>query len=268
MRTLYLNPSRREQEKSFFKAFCSTHKEFNIENPEEYRKQPPNPDYIFPLSKKRIGLELTTLVLNKPGLVLDKSGELSSLAAIRDAQNKCLKKAAQIVKRDGLPSVTVEVEFRSDINLALIYKITIDEAVKELVDFLEKKIPTIDDTKTWHYYESGLKYSKWISIRLGTFNGQKLLDHHRFMRNHKNWVTMDPIDGIQSGIDKKQSKYTTYIQNCDECWLLIGVDEWTKPEAAEIREKTKNHVFSGDFQRLFFLRNIEGTLTELKIKNR
>ena len=203
--TLYSNPSRQEQEESFFKTFCSVHKELNIKNPEDCRRQPPNPDYIFPFSQKKIGIELTTLVLNKPGLVLDKSGKTTSLAAIRSAQNECLRRAAQIAKEDKLPHIAVDVQF------CLVRKpIDIDEATKELVDFLKKKIPEIDDTESWHYPETGLKYCKWIKIQLGTLNGQKWLCNHRFTQIRVNWMTIDPIDEVQARIDEKQSKFLKY----------------------------------------------------------
>ena len=57
------------------------------------------------------------------------------------------------------------------------------------------------------------------------------------------------------------------MKKCDKCWLLIGVNEWAAPEAVAITEELKSHVFSGDFQRLFFLRNIEGVVVELRIIN-
>jgi hypothetical protein len=78
-------------------------------------------------------------------------------------------------------------------------------------------------------------------------------------------MKIDPVEEIQACIDEKQTKIPNYIRRCDECWLLIGVDEWTVPEAVAITEQLNTHVFSGDFRRLFFLRNIEGKLVELRI---
>ena len=247
MRTLYSNPDKSEKEDSFLETFLSAKKGLPIKKP--HRGIPPEPDYIFDLSQKKIGLEVTSPVK-----------EL--LAAIRDAQNKCLKKAAQIAKQTGLETVEVQAQFRLDHD-----PIDINKAAEELVEFVKKEIPKVDATKSHHCYESGLKYFKWIIIRLGTVNGHKWLHHHRFERIHMVWMR-NPISEIQSLIDKKQPKYLKYIQSCDECWLLIGVDEWTAPEAVAITEELESHVFSGDFQRLFFLRNIERKLRELKISNK
>lgn len=218
---------------------------------EKYEKGE-SPDYILYTGTKKIGLELTTLVLNK-------SDKKIPLASIRDAQNKCLKKATQTAKQNGLETVEVQAQFRSDHA-----PIDINKAAEELVEFVEKEIPKIDATKSHHCYESGLKYFKWIIIRLGTINGHKWLPHHRFKRIHLNWVRINPINEIQSRVDEKQSKIPEYLKKCDECWLLIGVDEWTAPEAVDITKGLENHIFSGDFKRLFFLRNIERKLVELK----
>ena len=247
MRILHSNPNKLAKEQSFFKTFKSARKDLHIQNPR--RGNPPEPDYSFSVSQKKIGLEITSLVKE-------------SLAPIRTDQDECLKKAVQIAKQIGLETIAVQVQFRSGRD-----RIDIDEAVKELVDFVKEKIPEIYDTKSWHYPEPGLKYYEWISIRLGTYNGHKWLKHHRFEWTNVNWMERDPIDRIQSRIDEKQLKYPGYIQSCDECWLLIGVNEWTAPEAVAITNETKNHVFSGAFQRLFFLKNIEGSLAELKISS-
>jgi len=247
VRTLYSNPNKWEKEQSFFETFRSARTDLLIQNPR--RGKPPEPDYLFSISQKKIGLEVTSPVK-----------EL--LAPLRTDQDKCLKKAGQSAKQIGLETVEVKVQFRSDHD-----SIDIDKASEELVQFVKKEIPKIDDTKSWHYCESGLKYIKWISIHLGTVNGRKWLPNHRFERIHMNWMRINPIDEIQSLIDKKQSRYHDYIQTCDECWLLIGVNEGTAPEAVAITEKLRSHVFSGDFLRLFFLRNIEGCVVELKISN-
>ena len=248
MRTLYSNPNKWEKEQSFFETFRSVRTDLDIRN---YRRGiPPEPDYLFSVSQKKIGLEITSLVKE-------------SLAKIRTDQDKCLKKAGQIAEQTGLEPIAVQVQFCSGRD-----RIDIDEAAKELTDFVIEKIPEIDDTKSWHYLQSDLKYYEWIIIHLGTYKGHKWLPQHRFEWTNVNWMERDPIDRIQSRINEKQSKYPGYIQSCDECWLLIGVNEWTPPEAVEITDGIMNHVFSGDFQRLFFLRNIEGIVTELKIKRR
>ncbi len=249
MRALHSDPSKTDKENTFFENFLSINNDTQIKKWERGE----SPDYIIFTADKKIGLEITTLVL-------DPSNSHHSLASIRSAQNKCLKKAKILAEQSVLCPIKVEVQFRS--NYAAI---NVDDAANELAEFIKQNLSEIDDTRTWHFYESGLIYSKWISIRLGVINGHKWLNEHRFERNHLNWMTINPVSEIQARINEKQSKISRYLQICDECWLLIGVDEWTAPEAVAITEEIQNHVFLGDFKRLFFLCNIGCNMTEFKI---
>lgn len=99
MCTLYSNPNKLEKEQSFFETFRSARTDLHIRNPR--RGKPPEPDYLFSISQKKIGLEVTSPVK-----------EL--LAPLRTDQDKCLKKACQIAKQIGLETVEVKVQFRSD----------------------------------------------------------------------------------------------------------------------------------------------------------
>lgn len=211
-----------------------------------------SPDYILYANNAKIGLEVTTLVLNHPNAE-------KPLAAIRAAQTECLLKAANLAKLEGLEPVEVQVNFRSDHTM-----IDIEYASKELLEYVKRRLGEIDDSKSWHEYETGLKYSKWICIHIGTTNGQRCLDYHRFDRMHVNWMDVDPIEEVQKRINAKQQKIHTYLKKCNECWLLIGVDEWTAPEAVAITDKTNKYVFKSTFKRLFFLQNIKSQLFELE----
>lgn len=249
MGIFYLDPNKSQKEQSFFETFLSNVRGLHIQNWDRSEA----PDYILYTSQGRIGLEVTALVLTNP------KGQ-TPMAAIRAAQNNCLKKAAELAEQHSLGPVEVKVKFRSDLQ-----PIDVGVGAKELVEFVKEKFNEIDDTRIWNYPESGFKYSKWISINLGTCNGHRWLSEYRFARMLVNWMRVDPVEEIQARIDEKQAKIKNYIQRCNECWLLIGVDEWTAPEAVAITEKLNTHKFSGDFRRLFFLRNIEGKLVELKI---
>jgi hypothetical protein len=130
VRALYSNPNKSEKEQSFLETFLSA-KGSGL-NIEKYDKGE-SPDYILYISKEKIGLEVTALVRNE-------------LAAISTAQIKCLQKATELARQKHLPIVAVKVEFRSNHDL-----IDIDEAARELVEFVQKKISEIDDTKSWHY---------------------------------------------------------------------------------------------------------------------
>ncbi len=70
----------------FFETFRSARTDLHIQN--SRRGKPPEPDYLFSISQKKIGLEVTSPVK-----------EL--LAPLRTDQDKCLKKAGQIAKQIG-----------------------------------------------------------------------------------------------------------------------------------------------------------------------
>ncbi len=244
MRTLYDNPTKNQFEESMLETFLSTFTEFKIERWEKSEA----PDFILFGDGGTIGLEVTGLVHE-------------SLAKIRSAQDRCLRHAADLADKFGIAPLEVNVRFRDD-HSHVVCKV----AAGELVQFILDKLPSIDDSKCWNYNDCGLQYIHWIRIRKGTAYGQRWLSRHRFGRIHMNWMTVDPIDKIQLVIDKKSAKLKTYISKCDACWLLVGANEWTAPEAFKITVGIENHIFFGGFQRLFFLENIEGRLTELQIR--
>ena len=185
MRTLNSNPNKSEKEQSFFKTFLSVKRsDLNIERHEKGE----SPDYILYISQEKIGLEVTALVREE-------------LASIRTAQNKCLQRATEMARQKGLRIVSVKVEFRSSHD-----RIDIDKAAMELVEFVEKKIPEINDKKSWHYCESNLKYIKWVIIHLGIVNGRQWLPDYRFEQIPINWMRINPIGDIQARIDEKHLK--------------------------------------------------------------
>jgi hypothetical protein len=250
LRIIYENPSRNEKEQNFFESF----KSLSPTIPEGTWERSERPDYILHTATLRYGLEITTLMV-KP-----TEGQIS-LAAIRHAQTECLEMARKLAEDRGIPPLEVEVGFRN--NRRTINSKTIAQA---LVTFVESKLNHLGDTGHYYTTDSGMIDVDWVSIQLGTVRGQKWLDYHRWRRNHLNLVNVDPIPLLREAIDKKQEKLQAYLSKCDECWLLVGVDEWTAPEAIYFSEIGTANVYQCGFARLFFLRNIESSLTELKVK--
>lgn len=249
MRTLYSSPTKEQKEESHFEAFLDLVNGLHILEWEKTEQ----PDYLLQIDQKIVGLELTSLVLGGP------KGKTSP-AAIRNSQHECLVLASSLAEKRKLPVVNVKAKFIFDDE-----PIDVEEAANELVEFVQSKVDEIDDTKPVNFPNVPLRFFKMVMIRLGTLNGERWLERHRFERIHMNWLLRDPISEIQKRIDAKQKKLEGYLKKCEECWLLIGVDEWTAPEAVYITDKTRGHAFRGEFGRLFFLKNIEGNLMELRI---
>jgi len=158
-------------------------------------------------------------------------------------------------KRDA--PVEVKVKFRDDQT-----RINIKEATQELCNYILEKVDNIDDTKSWHWYESGLKHISWISIHIATTFGKKWLNEHRVNLIHINDVNTNPYDIIQKAIDSKNAKLAKYQKQCDECWLIIGVNELTAPEAVKVPDNDDSTYFS-DFARTYFICGVEGRVWPL-----
>jgi hypothetical protein len=250
LRVTYEDPSKDEKEQSFFESFKSLAQGV----PQGTWERSEGPDYVLYTPTRRYGLEIKTLMV-KP-----TDGEIS-LAAIRRAQNESLNMASKLAEDRGIPPLEVEVGFRN--NRRTIHS---KEVAQALVTFVESKLNHLDDAGHSYSTESGLPDIEWVSIQLGTVRGQKWLDYHRWRRDHLNLVNIDPIPLLEEAINKKQEKLQDYLAKCDECWLLVGVDEWTAPEAIYLSEIGTGYVYRCGFTRLFFLRNIQGSLDELKVK--
>ena len=248
MMTMYLNPSDDQFEWQVVSILKTEIEDFPCG---DIQKQE-SPDFIIRAPNKTVGIEVTRAInLNY--------ANSTPLTEIRGAQFKCLKIARQILVNERDAPVEVKVKFRDDQT-----RININEAARELCDFVLEKVENIDDTKTWHYYESELKYISWISIRLDTTNGKKWLNEHRVEPIIMNLVNTDPHEIIQKAIDSKKAKLAGYIGQCDECWLIIGVNEISAPEAIKVQENDDSTYFS-DFARTYFVRAVEGRVWTLKV---
>lgn len=247
MGVLFLNPSNKQKEQSFFETFQSQASEI----PAGSWHKSESPDYILKTRDRVYGVEVTTLIRDNPS-------NSTSLAAIRTSQERSFRRARELLQSAPISPVDVKVKFRDDNR-----PIDVEETAVELFEFITGKIEIIDDSKTWHFHESGLKNIQWVSMHLDTTRGKRWLEHHRVGRIHINWISVDPIDLLQRRIDAKQHKLLDYLRKCDKCWLVIGVDEWTAPEAIDMTENGVKHLYRSDFSRLFFVRNIDSKVHEL-----
>ena len=244
VRRLFEKPSKQEREDSFLETFLLLEKDI----PAGQWKPHEAPDYLLTNSDVTVGLEITALIN-------------SDLAAIRNAQDKAFAMAQSAAIEQNLPIMEVRAKFRDEHS-----PIDAKEAAKDLVGVITRKLPSIDDTRNHVLNGFDSKYYSTIMVNLGIRNGRKLLDTHRWHRVHMNRVRQNPIDDLQKSINEKNAKLPDYLRSCQECWLLIGVDEWTAAEAVYFSEQGLEHDFECGFTRAYFLRNIEGKLSRLKIK--
>jgi len=243
VRTVYERPSKNEKEANFFDSFLA----LAADLPTGTWTKSEAPDYILLTDQRRIGLEITSLVN-------------SSLAPIRNAQDKALESAQKLATERSLPFMEVRAKFRDD-------DAVVDpaDAAGELVDIVTNNLGQIDDTKLKVLNGFSGKYFSTIMVSLGTRNGRRWLDAHRWHRAPMGFVSQDPVHRLQAVINEKDSKLDQYLTACQECWLLVGVNEWTAPEAVYFSEQGLTYQYSGRFSRIYFLRNIEGKLWRLVV---
>ena len=249
MRILYESPSRQEKEQSFFDSFLT----LATDVPPGAWERGERPDYVLTAGSRRFGLEITTLIG-------DASGRGARLAAIRRSQDKVLRMAADSVTAAGIPPLEVKVMFRDNNSL-------VDEGAgtAELLVFVRDALSQIDETRTWTFNTPAMRHISRVHIHLGESHGRSWLDHHRWSRLHINWVRIDPIAGLQNAVDKKAKLHASHLARCDECWLLVGVHEWTAPEAVTVTGSALPREYRCPFARLYFLKNVEGRLYRLRI---
>ena len=175
-----------------------------------------------------------------------------SLASIRAAQNKCFIKAQKLAESSNIPPLDVKAKFVSDSRF-----VDADFAAKELYNFVVNKLPDIPEQGVLDIKNKELTYFDWIRIRRSEEND--------WYRLHVYVSKINPTEEISKALANKQAKYSEYLNCCDKCWLLIGIDEWTAPEAFNVNEDL-DFTFKCDFERVFFLHNITDKLVELKIE--
>ncbi len=245
-----MNPTKDQKEESFFDSFLTLAR--NIPDGNWLRGE--SPDYLLTTNNSRIGLEITILTTLK-------AGNQYEMTAIRTAQDKAITLAKELAVKSNLPPVEVEVKFQNDRA-----GIDVDLASQELYTCVKKYLKEIDNSKLWHKNTNNSKIFSGFNIRMGTLNGKQWLSDHRWGRLNINFIHVDPIGKLQNCIDKKHRKLSLYLEKCDKCWLLIGVDEWTAPEAFDISINGIKHLFHSNFERVYFLRNTERKLYRLRIK--
>lgn len=170
-------------------------------NEEPTPSNPPGPDVIFEFQSKRIGIELTEFMYQNVRQQASHEREFQKLLKpIADELNISI--TPMFGNRNILKS-----EFPSLINNIRSY----------IVDWLNEGSPAYDmigDAERMHRH--GLdQYFYRLNIHegIGPFIGSS---HGAWARH---WES--EVEVIKNIIDGKDGNYPGYIQECDECWLLI-----------------------------------------------
>jgi hypothetical protein len=135
-------------------------------------------------------------------------------------------------------------------------------AAQGLVDFVLAHMPEMDQSATVDTWRRADNDLPWIrTIRL--FRASVMTRHH-WWAAESGWVQTECGSALQGAIEEKNSKYSRYIQHCDECWLLVVASGGRPSGLFDPSEETRGFVYRSLFSRTFFMEAFTGRVLELR----
>jgi len=236
MKTLYTQPNTKQREASFFQGFLESRPEFLAYNFVHLD----NPDFQGVYQGKRIGVEVTSLIDD-------------DRIKIRQVKEQALHELAGFAKEQGYPPTWVRVHWKDTTSWCNKAELVKELTVKILPLF---KKPRKSDRTVRFDIDTASNYVDEVMLT-------PTLDRYSWQTLPRNWVRQVTDSTVQSILEKKHAKLIEYLHFCDECWLLIGVDDWNSDQAYQLSPEARAAVYKTGFRRLFFLRNGESKVDEL-----
>lgn len=209
---------------------------------------PPLPDVIVQLANKRIGIEMTTLIVNEHLVQRSSSQEaiLSEAQKIFEQQHQLpLHVAVSFIdgaswrKRD-CQRVSI---FLADAVSQLILKI------KDVPQYQTQFNIAVDDFEHTHISGVSVFYSKQLTVPCWTPLGSF-------------WVPNAPVEQVQRIIERKNNNINGYMSGCDEVWLLL-IETGSPYSYFDRFDKLQAYVFNSDFAKTMIGRISKGELIKL-----
>jgi hypothetical protein len=175
-------------------------------------------------------------------------------------EDEVLAMGQELAELRGLPRARVSVLFGNTVPTARSKRLELARVLEQLIHD--------------HMPEDG----KGVRLGYGDFRGRGIhgVDQVFIHRNDRvtrsgiwvapraGFVWRDCVPLLQSAIDDKAAKYTSYLKHCDECWLLIVADSFKPSAKIHADEKGLAHVFTSPFAKTFFLDFGMGRLHKLE----
>lgn len=89
---------------------------------------------------------------------------------------------------------------------------------------------------------------------------------HDWNHHCSGFANLDLAPGLQERIDEKEKKRAQYLENYDECWLVIAAQPNGNASFFEWSEELASYRFSSNFIRVFFVQGLNKTAHELQLK--
>jgi len=220
-----------------------------------------DPDFRITQSTSVLGIEHTQLFFIKT------SGDHHTPAAEDSFRKKIVQEAKKCCEEKGVPPLWVKIFFNDVSHLKS--RKDKDSLVNDIAKFVEQQ---------WRCgklsFRNELKIKNrnrevfYMTISPGVMNGKKWLDEHLWQPHYASEVDTNFTYQLQETIHKKGEKYQDYLENCEECWLLIVVDRRNPAQrfGIEFDKNAQANRYQSKFARVFYMDTFERHLVELQTR--
>lgn len=199
-----------------------------------------SPDFTVQSDYRTVGIEITRFYLPPP----DEERPQQEQQSLKD-RAVCL--AHQMHMEAGGPALYVSVFYRERLAITKRDVPTMANAISKIV--LEAPVPaSITDTST---IVTGSRLPpEIISISITrSINGRDQLWH----ANAGGWVAPVKPQHIREVIERKSSMASVAKAKCDELWLVIVSDEFSRAAPVELSEEAADYTYQKIFDRVFWI---------------
>ena len=218
------------------------------------------PDFIFEVAgRPTIGLEIVNFIYKS-----DKN-----MATMR--LERVAKKVVGYFKQKGIP-LSLLIDVHDPREWSLNWAEHMDACYNPGFDHLNASDDELKDAFITALESEGSKpwgiTKKWVDVKGQTLivNGSLMHEPHTSCHvNNMGRCEDDPFDGVQKTIDSKNQKFESYKKNCDECDLLVVVENGF----VYFSDKLQKHKFNSVFRNVYLMDLSFGCkVTKLKIRNK
>jgi len=202
------------------------------------------PDFIFEAHEQQtIGLEIVNFIYKS-----DKNTATMRLERVA-------KKVVGYFKQKGVP-LSLLIDVYDPRKWSLNWAEHMEACYNPGFDHLNASDDELKDAFITALESEGIKpwgiTKKWVDVKGQTFivNGSLMHEPHTSCHvNNMGRCVEDPFDDVQKIIDSKNQKFESYKKNCDECDLLIVVENGF----VHFSDKLQKHKFNSVFRNVYLM---------------
>ncbi len=235
---MFSSRNKKSVEKRHFEYFRESCKELPAGIVDDDRE---NPDFLIKHGEGVLGIEHTQLfkITRHP----------NTPQALESFRHEIVESAQKLCGQD-IPPLWVKVWFDFNQAVPKNRKPEIVRISRALAEFVKK----------WHE-ENPLRFRESFKLpsnvptvfQMSITNPQNAKTgsfYHRWTVEGPALVQNLTAEKVQSCINEKNRRYEEYIEQCDECWLLIAVDTFKDSQSFDLPSPL-DHRFESKFERVF-----------------